>query len=96
MGNYYAHEEDQEDVQCIDCHFTGKPLTVGTADLDDESAIIASLRFGNINDKQFLKTHKHGHALINTFFENDSAYFLTKNTAKKMVMKPPASVCTPR
>ncbi len=90
-GKYYAHEEDQEDVQCIDCHFTGKPLTVGIADLDNESAIIATLRFGNINDRQFLKTHKHGHALINTYFENDSVLFLTKNTAKKMVMKPPAS-----
>ncbi len=92
-GKLYAHEEDQEDVQCTDCHFTGIPLTVGTADLDEESAIIASLRFGKVSDKQFLKTHKHGHALINTFFENDSAIFLTKNTAVKSVMKPPAPVC---
>ncbi len=93
-GKLYAHEEDQEDVQCIDCHFKGKPLTIAATDLDNESAIIAALRFGNITDKQFLKTHKHAHALINTSFENDSAIFFTKNTAKKMVMKPPATVCS--
>lgn len=93
-GNLYAHEEDQQDVQCIDCHFNGKPLTVAAEDLDNESAIIAALRFGNNSNKQFLKTHKQGHALINTFVENDSVFFLTKNTSKKMVMKSPAKVCT--
>ena len=93
-GNLYAHEEDQQDVQCIDCHFNGKPLTVAAENLDNESAIIAALRFGNISNKQFLKTHKQGHALINTYVENDSVFFLTKNTGKKMVMKSPAKVCT--
>ncbi len=92
-GKHYAHEEDQQDVQCIDCHFTGKPLTIAAADLDNESAIIASLRFGNINDKLFLKTHKQGHALINATVENDSIVFRTKNSSKKMLMKAPASIC---
>ena len=93
-GNLYAHEEDQQDVQCIDCHFNGKPLTVAAENLDNESAIIAALRFGNISNNHFLKTHKQGHALINTYVENDSVFFLTKNSSKKMVMKSPAKVCT--
>ncbi len=93
-GKLYTHEENQEDVQCIDCHFNGKPLTVKTADLDNESAIIAALRFGNIENKHFLKTHKYGHPLINTDVENDSVFLITKNTGKKMVMKAPTDACT--
>ena len=93
-GKLYAHEEDQQDVQCIDCHFNGKPLTISAGDLDNESAIIAALRFGNINDKIFLKTHKHGHALINATVEGDSILFRTKNDGKRMVLKAPASICT--
>ncbi len=93
-GNHYAHKEDQQDVQCSDCHFDGEARTVEAKDLDNESAIIATLRFGNINNRQFLKTQKHGHALINTSVENDSVFLFTKNSGKKMAMKAPASVCT--
>ncbi len=93
-GIRYAHEEEQEDVQCADCHFTGAPLVTGTTELDNESAIIASLRFGNIDHRQFLRTHKRGHALINTMVKDDSVFFFTKNTGKKMPLKPPAPVCT--
>lgn len=93
-GKHYAHEENQQDVMCIDCHLNGKPLTVSSAELDNESAIIASLRYGNVNGRKFLKTHKYGHALINTMVEKDSVYFLSKNKSLKMAMKPPAGVCT--
>ena len=93
-GKRYRHEEDQEDVRCTDCHFKGKPLTVTATGLDYESAKIAALRFGNIENKHFLKTHKYGHPLINTYVENDSVLFLAKNTGKQMVLKPPATVCT--
>ncbi len=92
-GNLYAHEEDQQDVQCSDCHFHGEPKTISAENLDNESAIIAALRFGNISDKKYLVTEKHNHALINTFIENDSVYFLMKNSGRKMTMKPPAAVC---
>jgi len=93
-GNLYAHEEDQEDVQCADCHFNTNPMTVTTNNLDNESAKIAALRFGNIENRNFLTTHKYGHVLINAYVENDSVIFLTKNTGRKMLMKPPAPVCT--
>ena len=93
-GKHYAHEEDQQDVQCIDCHFYGEPKITTSEKLDNESAIIAALRFGEIGNKKFLVTHKHNHALVNTSVENDSVFLITKNSNKKMGMKPPAEVCT--
>ena len=93
-GTHYAHQEDQQDVQCSDCHFNGEPRTITAEKLDNESAKIAALRFGNIADKKFLVTEKHNRALINTYIENDSVFFLTKNSGKKMPMKAPAKVCT--
>ncbi|HPF51685.1 MAG TPA: hypothetical protein PK335_08915 [Draconibacterium sp.] len=93
-GTHYAHQEDQQDVQCSDCHIDGTPRTIAAENLDNESAIIAALRFGNISGKQFLVTEKHERALINTFVENDSIWFLTKNSGKKMAMKAPAAQCT--
>ncbi|WP_163709037.1 cytochrome b family protein [Mangrovibacterium lignilyticum] len=93
-GKHYAHEEDQQDVQCIDCHIDGTPNTIAASDLDNESALIAALRFGNINNRRLLITQKHDHALINTSFENDSLFLFTKNTGIKMELKAPAIVCT--
>lgn len=92
-GTHYAHQEDQQDVQCSDCHIDGKPRSISAENLDNESAIIAALRFGNISGKQFLVTEKQKRALINTFVENDSIWFITKNSKLKMAMKTPASVC---
>ena len=92
-GKHYAHEEDQEDVQCIDCHFSNEPLITEASDLENESAIIATLRFGNINDKKFLTTQKYGRALINTFVENDTAYMMTKNGGDIFTLTAPAEVC---
>lgn len=92
-GKHYVHEEEQQDVQCGDCHFNGKPQIITAENLDDESAIIAALRFGNIKEKQFLTTKKYKRALINTFVENDSLFLISKNSKKLFVLKPPAEVC---
>ena len=92
-GKHYAHEEDQQDVQCIDCHFYGEPKIITADKLDNESALITALRFGNIENKKFLITGKHNHTLINTSVEPDSVYLTTKNSRKKMGMKQPVEVC---
>ena len=92
-GNRYAHQENQQDVSCADCHRSEKPKTIAAENLDNESALIAALRFGNVAGKKFLVTQKQGHALINTSVENDSLYFIKKNTGEKMLLKAPASVC---
>lgn len=93
-GKHYAHEEDQEDVQCGDCHFTNEPIITEANSLDNESALIATLRFGSIADKKFLTTKKYGRALVNTFVKNDTAFMVTKNGGKIFALNSPAEVCT--
>lgn len=92
-GKRYQHEEDQEDVQCKDCHFTGKPLVTTGRELDAEPAIIAALRFGKITGHHYLTTHKRHHALINTTVKVDIAWLTTKNSGKTFRLKSPAAVC---
>ena len=93
-GKLYRHEENQEDVQCKDCHFTEKPLTTSTNNLNTEAATIAALRYGKISGKNFLITHKRHQALINTTVKSDTAWLITKNTGKTFRLKKPAAVCT--
>jgi hypothetical protein len=93
-GKNYSHEEDQQDVQCIDCHFSGKPVTTAAEDLDNEPALIAALRFGSIDDKTFLTTNKYGHALVNTYLKNDSAFLVSKNSGQVYKLTSPAQICT--
>ena len=92
-GNLYAHEEDQEDVQCNDCHFRGKPRLLEPHQLDNESAIIAALRFENTAGKKYLATKKRNRPLINTWYNHDTAFLIGKNSMKVFAMKPPARVC---
>lgn len=93
-GNLYAHKENQEDVQCRDCHFNGSPIITEATSLDNESALIAALRFGNVSDKKMLTTNKFKRPLINTWVKNDSAFLQSKNGNKTYHLKPPAEVCT--
>ncbi len=91
-GKLYAHQEDQQDVQCRDCHFSGKPLTIKSAELDYESSVIATMRYGNL-EKEYLITRKQGHPLINTFVKNDSAFMRSKNKDLLFVLSAPSGVC---
>ncbi len=92
-GKHYQHEENQEDVQCTDCHFPGVPLTTTSRELDVESATIAALRFGKISGHNYLTTHKRHRALINTTVRSDTARLSTKNGGKTFRLKSPAAVC---
>ncbi len=91
-GNYYRHEELQQDVSCSDCH-TKSPDTVSFADLDDESAIVASLRFGNVSDRKFIRISKHKRPLINVFVKKDTVFLEGKNSRKIYNVKPPSTIC---
>ncbi len=93
-GNYYAHQEEQTTISCEDCHFDGEPNIISAEDIDSESAIIASMRFGNISEKEFLATKKRDIPLVNTWWNNDTAYFLTKNQGKEFVLSAPGNTCT--
>ncbi len=93
-GNLYAHQEEQTVIQCSDCHFNGQPNTIEQRELDAESAIIASLRFGNITGRNFLATEERNHPLINTYYQNDSAFLVTKNTKQLFPLSRPNEICT--
>ncbi|PLX11035.1 MAG: hypothetical protein C0598_09060 [Marinilabiliales bacterium] len=93
-GNLYAHQEDQRVISCEDCHFDGEPNTIAAENLDAESAIIASMRFGEIIGKRYLKTKQRDIPLINTEYKNDTAYFYGKNSLKKYILTKPAEICT--
>ncbi len=93
-GNLYAHQEEQQAVACTDCHLTSLPQTVGADRLDQESSLIAGLRYGSVKDRKFLVTEKRNQVLVNTFVKNDTAFLLTKNKNKLFKMKKPAGACT--
>ncbi|MCF6169645.1 MAG: cytochrome b N-terminal domain-containing protein [Bacteroidales bacterium] len=93
-GKLYAHQENQQTVHCSDCHFTGKPETIEQQNLDQEAALITGLRYGHVTDREFLLTAKRNQVLINTFYENDTAFLLTKNKQRLFKMKPPKAVCS--
>ncbi len=92
-GKRYHHEEDQEDVQCEDCHFSGKPLAVPPQKLDAEAARVAALRYGTTGKKDYLITHKQHHVLVNTRVSGDTAWLTTKEGNKTYRLKGPAKVC---
>lgn len=93
-GKTYAHQEDQEEIACADCHSVDKSKLIESKKLDNESAIIASLRFEEWNDKKFLSTQKSGRAIINTYFSNDSAFLVSKNEGKIYFIKPLSNTCS--
>ena len=93
-GNLYTHQENQAAISCSDCHFNGKPNIINSQNIDNESAIIASMRFGNITNRDFLATKKRDIPLINTYYSNDTAFFLTKNNSNKFILSGSGSECT--
>ncbi len=93
-GNFYTHQESQTTITCEDCHFNGEPNLINAKNLDSESAVIASMRFGNITNKKFLATANRNIPLINTYFQNDTAFFLTKNQGKEFILSKPGETCT--
>ena len=93
-GNYYAHQEDQNTISCEDCHFEVKSNTSVFAELDNESAIIASMRFEDAVKREFLVTRKRNIPLINTAVRNDTNYFYSKNEKSRFVLSSPSEECT--
>ena len=93
-GKFYAHQEQQVNIQCTDCHFNETQNIIQNKDLDQESAIIASLRFQNSDELELITTEKMNRPLINTFIQNDSAFLITKNSKSTKFMKKPAGICT--
>lgn len=93
-GSFYAHQENQVNIQCTDCHITDAARVIEHEALDQESAIIAALRFDDISGKKFMLTEKKSRPLINTEYRDDTAFMISKNSGKIFAMKRPADICT--
>jgi hypothetical protein len=91
-GKHYEHQENQQDVACVDCH-TKDPETVPFDELDQESAVIASLRFEKVQNKQFVVTRKHHRPLINVWKQGDGLVLTGKNNKRSLFIKPPLEQC---
>ncbi len=93
-GNLHAHKEQQLQIDCSDCHVSGKPVTVNMQQLDREEALVNGLHNYRIKNQQFLTIEKSGKALTNSSVENDSLFLYQKNSGKKHFMKPASESCT--
>ncbi len=94
-GNYYLHEEDQENVSCTDCHFNGKAQTINSGQADVESAKIILLRGYTQKNRQFLIEHKTGFPLVNTYInDKGESELILKNRNSSLPLKPPSLVCS--
>lgn len=93
-GSHYAHEEQQVDIACSDCHRNKTGQTVTFSQLDQESALIASLRFDQVSDRIFLTTKKRNRVLTNTEVKGDTLWMYGKNSGEKFVLRPPHEDCS--
>ncbi len=92
-GKYYVHKENQTKIQCIDCHFTGKPVTKKLSEFDNESLKIAELRKTNYSAREYLTVNATGIPMVNTYYSENGTYLIKKKTGEQAVMKPPVFDC---
>ena len=94
-GQSYEHKEQQLQVVCSDCHFSGQPETLTTVDFDYESKKIAQLSGAFQTSRRFLKIKKTGRPLVNAFIDaSGEAKLVTKLTNDTLKLLSPAFECT--
>ncbi|MBN2175800.1 MAG: DUF4405 domain-containing protein [Bacteroidales bacterium] len=93
-GTIYLHEEQAVKIRCEDCHLTERPHMSNYDQLDAESRKIFDLRKFEHQDKPMIREKESMITLINTFYENDTAFMIGKNSGKLHIMNPPPSICT--
>ena len=94
-GILHQHKEDQMQVQCEDCHFSGSPKTVKIADLDFESSKIIEIRKFSIKSEEYLTLKKSGKPITNSFIDSEgTAHLISKNMDKLLPLKPPSATCS--
>ena len=67
---------------------------ISYAELDLESEKILELRQFTHIDKEMIKGSQSNIVLLNTYFDNDKAYLVGKNSKTTHPLNPPAEVCT--
>ncbi len=94
-GILHEHKEDQMQVQCKDCHFSGRPKTIKLTDLDFESSKILETRNYAFKSAEFLSIAKSSKPITNSLIdEKGIAHLISKNKDKLLPLKAPALVCT--
>ena len=93
-GISYLHEEQAVKILCEDCHFKVRPETVSYNQLDSAMLKIFDLRKYDHIEKEMIKGKDSEVALMNTYFENDTAFLVGKNSGKVHPLNPPATICT--
>ena len=94
-GKTYAHAEQAVKIQCIDCHFNGKPNTSDYKDLDVESKLVFLHRNYKHTDKQIIVTEKDKNPLVNTFVDaKGNAYLIGKKDGELHKLNPQSEVCS--
>jgi len=94
-GNVYYHQEDQVEISCEDCHFTGIPKTVKKHQIDNTDLKILNQRHWYESDPRFIETVKSGQALLNVQLDVNKIPFLkSKNSGKIYPLKSPLPICT--
>lgn len=93
-GNLYAHQNEQTNVECEDCHSKKEAKYVLFDDLDSESRKIVELRNLNKPNRKYLITRKDSIPLINTYINEDNSKILVgKKSKKEFKLNPPNFIC---
>ncbi|RLA63425.1 MAG: hypothetical protein DRQ88_04725 [Epsilonproteobacteria bacterium] len=93
-GQKYAHQEEQVEISCIDCHFEKLPETLGYKDLDSQAKNLLGLRADRAKIKRkYVVSSKKQKALINVFKEKGQFFFQKKITGEKIKLHILKSSC---
>lgn len=93
-GSLYAHQNEQTNIECEDCHTKNEENYVLFDQLDSESRKIVELREFNKPNRKFLITRIDSIPLINTYINgNNSKALVGKNSKKEFKLNPPNFIC---
>ena len=93
-GKNYTHEEQQEIVQCIDCHNSSDKIGKISVDkIDSESKKIMDLRDLTKYGNEVLVTSNSKRPLVNTFYDENGNFLITKKSKTKLALKPMLNTC---
>jgi hypothetical protein len=87
-GTFALHREAQATLRCTDCHLVAPPVTRTFAELDPESAKVATLEGFAQPGRRFLTIARSGVALINTFAADGGVFLTGKYSGRTTAMRP--------
>lgn len=91
-GIQYAHQEEAVNLDCQDCHFSGKIKTVSFFELEEDEKRIVRLK--NIDTThQFLHSSFSNKNMLNVILENNQLILLAKNSKREFAISPPSENC---